>query len=302
MARERWGSFSVADHLKPRAFVADVLLYDKLVIPYPPDGKERERWAKKKWDPAKLSKVLKLLDEYELVEQIPWDGPKIDFFKSRAAMARQLDNEMALGMTRWLLADKFKPETDIPGPKPWIVPAYPSPLAFKKEVRIGKPKPYDHSDLCVALSNRFLVPSGPDIFDSKLELLRKAADIAKDSDFIANRKRFYDWQDRVAREGYSQDEAEQEMNRYLEKYKKLVKKAWRQVYWRVSFTLVSVGASLAGTLMGNPLLSAGTAVSGIGSLASLAQFIKFDMKPNIQEDECMPAAMFHAARKHLGFQ
>jgi hypothetical protein len=33
---ELWGTFSVKDHLRERAFVAEVLLYDRLVIPRPP--------------------------------------------------------------------------------------------------------------------------------------------------------------------------------------------------------------------------------------------------------------------------
>ena len=34
MSFETWGTFSVADHLAPRAFVADVLLYEsKRVVP-----------------------------------------------------------------------------------------------------------------------------------------------------------------------------------------------------------------------------------------------------------------------------
>jgi hypothetical protein len=37
---ETWGTFSVTDHLGRRAFVADVILYDRLVIPVP-DAEER---------------------------------------------------------------------------------------------------------------------------------------------------------------------------------------------------------------------------------------------------------------------
>lgn len=36
MARERWGAFSVIDHKNTAAYVPEVLLYDKLVIPVPP--------------------------------------------------------------------------------------------------------------------------------------------------------------------------------------------------------------------------------------------------------------------------
>lgn len=36
MPTERWATFAVNEHTRERAFVADVLLYDKLVIPVPP--------------------------------------------------------------------------------------------------------------------------------------------------------------------------------------------------------------------------------------------------------------------------
>jgi hypothetical protein len=46
---ELWGTFSVRDHLRRRAFVAELLIYDRLVIPYPPpgDGVEYGRWRAK---------------------------------------------------------------------------------------------------------------------------------------------------------------------------------------------------------------------------------------------------------------
>jgi hypothetical protein len=44
MTIELWGTFAVRDHLVARAFVADVLLYDRLVIPTLPEGKPEEKW------------------------------------------------------------------------------------------------------------------------------------------------------------------------------------------------------------------------------------------------------------------
>jgi hypothetical protein len=41
---ELWGTFSVRDHLEPRAFVADVLLYDRIVVPTLPDGDDPASW------------------------------------------------------------------------------------------------------------------------------------------------------------------------------------------------------------------------------------------------------------------
>ncbi len=39
-----WGTFSVVDHLRRRPFVADVLLYDRLVVPVPDGDEEVKRW------------------------------------------------------------------------------------------------------------------------------------------------------------------------------------------------------------------------------------------------------------------
>lgn len=46
MVRRPWGCYSVADHLAERAFVADLLLYDRLVVPVPSDD-DRERWEER---------------------------------------------------------------------------------------------------------------------------------------------------------------------------------------------------------------------------------------------------------------
>ena len=82
MKTEIWGTFSVKDHLRRRPFVAEVLLYDRLMIPRPPTpqeerpepGKENEfsyYRAKTMWemfaaaakkaasnDPVKVAKAL----------------------------------------------------------------------------------------------------------------------------------------------------------------------------------------------------------------------------------------------------
>jgi hypothetical protein len=51
MSKQVWGTYSVKDHCDPNAFVAEVMLYDRLVIPVPPDDKERARWRKAGWQP-----------------------------------------------------------------------------------------------------------------------------------------------------------------------------------------------------------------------------------------------------------
>jgi hypothetical protein len=44
MSRERWGAFSVSDHSNLANLVAEILLYDCLVIPTPDGDGEWQRW------------------------------------------------------------------------------------------------------------------------------------------------------------------------------------------------------------------------------------------------------------------
>ncbi len=79
---ELWGTFSVKDHLRDRAFVAEVLLYDRLVIPRPPTADEEKpksdeqsqwtRWGASGWKPGRLEKLLDILRKHELAIEIPW--------------------------------------------------------------------------------------------------------------------------------------------------------------------------------------------------------------------------------------
>lgn len=56
-----WGTFSVKDHVKAGAFIAEVLMYDRLVIPIPPqrdaDDKEKTKEAEEEWERWKIEKM-----------------------------------------------------------------------------------------------------------------------------------------------------------------------------------------------------------------------------------------------------
>lgn len=60
-SRPRWGIFSSAVFSDPGKLAADVLLYDRLVLPVPTDD-DRERWHKKGWRPDDIAGYLKDLD------------------------------------------------------------------------------------------------------------------------------------------------------------------------------------------------------------------------------------------------
>ena len=81
MARQVWGTFSVKDHCAPNAFVAEVMLYDRLVVPRPPDENERIRWRNEGWNPDLLDKLLSILGERAYV--IDWDAIRQEKWRSR---------------------------------------------------------------------------------------------------------------------------------------------------------------------------------------------------------------------------
>ena len=102
MSLERWATFSVNDHTAKKAFVSEVLLYDKLVIPYPPENDKAEwkRWARKGWNPAWLENCFEELGP--LKEAIPWDEYRRQQFADRWKAARQVGQD-AYYTTKMLL-------------------------------------------------------------------------------------------------------------------------------------------------------------------------------------------------------
>jgi hypothetical protein len=77
MAQRLWGCYSVVDHLKERAFVADLLLYDRLVVPVPSsDG--TPRWEES-WNPARQERLLEILGPF--AERVEWTAALRDRFE-----------------------------------------------------------------------------------------------------------------------------------------------------------------------------------------------------------------------------
>lgn len=70
MARRLWGCYSVSDHMRPRAFVADLLLYDRLVIPVPA-ASDMALWEKH-WNPERQARLLEILGPY--AAQVEWSA------------------------------------------------------------------------------------------------------------------------------------------------------------------------------------------------------------------------------------
>ena len=128
---ELWGTFAVDDHLRLRAFVAEVLLFDRLVIPRPhkEDEEQYREWCDAGWQPKRLVEIIDRLGN--LAIPITWDKNVRSTWQNqygalspaeralmRASMAqgstfdfgtiRNAKDTPAKWLTRMVLVDKIK--------------------------------------------------------------------------------------------------------------------------------------------------------------------------------------------------
>ena len=242
MSRERWGTFSVADHLRPRAFVADVLLYDRLVLPYPPTTDERDNWVAQDWDPGRLDHQLDVLGE-ELVVRVPWNQWAKDRFDARMQVARAASFDAknlllerdsgpdAFHMTRMILAQDYRPKLPKGVAKVWAIAAYPSVSAYDED-QISTTN-VQREKLSMVLTYQFLVPE--DRGKSDDEMLLEVVELSKRDDFREKRKNFHRWQESIIEEEIAPEKAVEELEEYLRQYNEIVMKATKETWWKFGF-------------------------------------------------------------------
>lgn len=132
MAKRLWGCYSVADHLSERAFVADLLLYDRLLIPTPaPD--DLERWKKKEWDPERQARMLKILGP--LAERIEWSAPLRDEWKELSTQTLAQDADSAYQWTRAIISRQLEDDVRTSGDVRALA-VYASPDGFDRDWRL----------------------------------------------------------------------------------------------------------------------------------------------------------------------
>ncbi|HEY6373761.1 MAG TPA: hypothetical protein VIX37_24530 [Candidatus Sulfotelmatobacter sp.] len=68
--RQRWAAFSVRAHRDLASLGADILLYDRIILPVPEDDPERERWIRKQWNPDDIA--LRVVQSAGRIIPVPW--------------------------------------------------------------------------------------------------------------------------------------------------------------------------------------------------------------------------------------
>jgi hypothetical protein len=265
---ERWGAFSVIDHKDAAALAADVLLYDRLLLPVPPDEKERKRWRDNDWDPDLQDKRLKILGD--LARPMEWNDNRQQTFSKEMDRLRGEGKKINGYLLTGIMLAK-EPQTVN------VVAAYHSGEAFQGDFPVeadaGK-----HALLGYLLGLRFAVPAG-----TPEEALTQAVRVARIPEFQEHRLGMYKWQEEMIEKNVPPEDAVKDMAAKLSKYNACVEAAVKNVYYKFGFTVFGLGLSMA-TL--NPW-------SAAGALVTMARFGKLETKITISPGLNTPAAMFH---------
>ena len=331
MIRPRWGTFSVRDHLKEQAFVSELLLYDRLVVPVPPpkNPAEWQRWADNKWNPDRQAQLLEILGK-DLCVRLPWTEELRQQHRSHLAQTRKVNEAVQYGVTTLMAAgvpfDAYEDLTLPPdAPKPHVLPAYPTPAALLKDIPLGRLRPAHNArrrvpteqqrDLAITVMRSLLMPR--DVLRPRgvrlgTELLRDAAALVRDDEYKRNRIAFYEWEENELIKGYSTAESVERMDYLLKQQEQIVRKAWKDVRWKRVFTVLAVGGTL-GSILGAAAATAwftkataaqliAPAGGTLGVTALVGRFLKFDRKPSVQPGETVPAAMIATIRRELAVE
>jgi hypothetical protein len=329
MSTEVWGTFSVQDHLAERAFIADVLLYDRLVIPTKPDGQDPAEWPKT-WDLARQQELFDVLGD--LAVPIPWTQDVRDAWKTNYEDAvgkdrrrgksdvisrvnfdvervRESPDGFHLHVTRMLLADYANQVADSrlfdrlratvkarPGAKVEAVAAYQNYDNFQRDVHFAEPDVAAGQKLVAPTAIfgwDFVVPESEDEGrEEDLRLLKKAVKMASTGEFIELRSGLNDWLADVS-VGISKGAltpAEARAN--METRIADYQKFMKGQAWKTTIKrAVKLGLAFAGTLK---LIDESVALSG-EVFFGLADVYADEIEVDSADPRTKVAAMFHEA-------
>lgn len=306
MSRELWGTYSVRDHLRPRAFVADVMLFDRVVLPVPPQGSAEEwrRWEREGWAPERQAEMLEVLGP--VATAVPWDADHRERWSERMAeasdVAQRVPDQAFKTTGEVLTAGLPRHVTGVEA----VGAVYASVEDLETNLGVSsqtRAPALPGGSLANVIGREFFFLEDEGAGD--LELLREAVGLASDSWFRRRRRHITAWQqDFIDGEGatdrHSIEEACAELRELLEEEKQALREsAFRRVTgycFRLAPAFLTLGLAAGGVV--DPMIGAsGGAFLAVGAVAVDAR-----MNRNPLPGAPPPAAFVHDVRKHFGWE
>jgi hypothetical protein len=205
-----WGTFSVHDHLEPEAFLREVLVFDRLVIPYPDPNTpgEWDRWRHPDpsdpsvtWNPELLDEILSILgteaepgyNDAHLAQRSMWNPSTWEMIKSNAEIAALASGNPYYATALGIRAGIAKPN-EIPNVVE-AVAAYRSEKAWRRETRPAAtpdadPESMPVMEALIQIPRPLMLPPADGDWMDKL---RAAVDLSLSPGFRDARHAYFTW-------------------------------------------------------------------------------------------------------------
>ena len=281
---EIWATFSVFDHVNHGAFLPEVVMYDRLLVPVPPAGDHTEwaRWEVEGWDPARQRELLSVLAP--ITTRVEWNQQRravwqYDYQQVRSGAGQYLKQSLAGQMTAASLFDRV-PAMALP-----VVATSPytslDELTHDLDIqRQEAPAALPASTVSAVVGREMLLPS--DDSRSEFDLLREAIHVVTQvHDYRNARAALHDRLRRFTREGVTDAEslaaAVRELKQASDELERAVKrrKIWVSARRVFSFAQIVLGAVLT------PLspVAVGLVVVGVGQF-TVSEVLSDPQQPN----------------------
>ena len=313
MGREVWGAYSVRDHLEPHPWAADVLLYDRLAIPVPPDLDDPEgpaewrRWSDEGWEPERQQQLISILGN--AAYPIPWNqfrrhqwsdlhGAALGTFTAQiSAEARRPS-----AANPWL-ATAMVVERGLPSRVTAVtaVATYRSADQLAAAVRmreVDPAAPLPAGQAVVVIGREFLIPD-PAQFGSNDDLLRAAVELSSDGDYRRRRVAYWRWQREFLNDGMfidaeSIEAAVAEMQDLIADEHRSIRRRQIRLVTMFAMCVAAAGA----TVLAGPLAP----VTLAAAFLSVGQFVAGEALAPPATVSPSPAGLLITGRKDLGWR
>jgi hypothetical protein len=310
--RQRWAAFSVRAHRDLASLAADILLYDRIILPVPENDPEYDRWEREQWNPADIAP--RIVQSAGRIIPVPWTAQLRAEWQNRWNALRTLGGEVAYGLTgaiyasyppAWTeIAASLQPD-QVPQRKPAILAGYQSAAEAKAELGLisgagvqgSKAEPSDTmpggrpADLVVALQVHRIVHE-PDVADPN-EAFLTAVSLAEDDRFQRARRNLFDREDDLFVDGWEPEEVVKKLPGLEEEYRDAVRAKARhtRLRWTAILLPKAAGWGVAGS--GHPHFKA--PVQKILSFVA-GRFISMSSPQGYIDPEAHPGAALEMIR------
>jgi hypothetical protein len=327
---ELWGTFAVADHRRKRPFVAEVLMYDRLIVPQPASPEEEpplpgepnevRRWSRRGWKPHKLGIILDYLGD--LAIPVTWTRAMREDWQRRVGKARADRRARARLEVANVAREAIDGSALTRAGLNAVASGHLYNAEFRRRAALVKPtEPNSSVETVVAYGSRedlnmqlpirkageknsqeppsygifewqFFMPENEDPSErGDISTLIQAAELARRSDFREMRQHFHGFLRNMHQGQVPSADAKKQMQKLLSEYQAILESQWQHKVARYATKIAPILAPIADLKVPGLGVILGIAAKGA------ALHVEENLRPPLVDPRLLPAAMVHTVRR-----